>query len=640
MRLSSLLGLLPILGSAFAAPQDETFEALLSVPEGFTKVRAANPKTKLFLRIALEQPGQNTFEQALLDVSTPDNPKYGQHLEAAELKAMLKPRAASTDSVLSWLASSNVPAADIENDGEWINFHISVANANNMLRTTFDVYKHEIDSKEMIRTLSYTVPKEVAKHITMIQPTTRFSRQLAQRSTVKDIQDLAIASHDRKAPEVPKPITVEPVDPSCNNTITPACLRAIYNIGDYEAPAVKGAKLGVAGYLEQWAKYDDLATFEEMYAPWSIGDNFTVESINGGVNPQDDYTENDIEANLDIQYTVPIAVGVPVTYYTTGGRGPIVPDLDQPDPAEAQNEPYLDFFTYLLKLKNKELPQVITTSYGENEQSVPAPYVREVCKLIGQLGARGVSVIFSSGDTGVGSACQTNDGKNTTRFLPIFPAACPYVTSVGGTFGIAPERAVYFSSGGFSDLFPRPAYQDSAVKGYLKQLGSRWKGLYNPNGRGFPDVSAQAYRFHVIDKTQGPVQRDILVGGTSASAPFFASLISLISTTRMSKGLPPLGFLNPWIYQVGQKGFNDIVDGGSTGCSGEDIYSGLPTPFVPYASWNATSGWDPVTGMGTPNFKQLLDIAVPSHGWTPIKPGRGRGKGGNGKGDGGPNVGH
>ena len=171
---------------------------------------------------------------------------------------MLKPRSASTDSVLFWLKSSNVPAADIENDGEWINFYVSVANANAMLRTTFDVYRHEIDNKEMIRTLSYTVPKEVAKHITMIQPTTRFSRQLAQRSTVKDIQDLAIASHDRKAPEVPKPITVEPVDPSCNNTITPACLRAIYNIGDYEAPAVKGAKLGVAGYLEQWAKYDDL----------------------------------------------------------------------------------------------------------------------------------------------------------------------------------------------------------------------------------------------------------------------------------------------------------------------------------------------------------------------------------------------
>ena len=107
--------------------------------------------------------------------------------------------------------------------------------------------------------------------------------------------------------------------------------------------------------------------------------------------------------------------------------------------------------------------------------------------MFAQLGARGVSVLFSSGDTGVGSACQTNDGTNTTRFLPIFPAACPFVTSVGGTYHVEPERAISFSSGGFSDRFPRPAYQDAAVTKYLGILGSQWQGLYFHKVRGFPD---------------------------------------------------------------------------------------------------------------------------------------------------------
>jgi tripeptidyl-peptidase-1 len=93
---------------------------------------------------------------------------------------------------------------------------------------------------------------------------------------------------------------------------------------------------------------------------------------------------------------------------------------------------------------------------------------------------------------------------------PIFPAACPYVTSVGGTYKVEPERAIYFSSGGFSDRFPRPSYQDSAVKDYLKILGKQWDGLYNPDGRGFPDVAAQGYNFHVIE----PGNLDVLVGGT------------------------------------------------------------------------------------------------------------------------------
>jgi tripeptidyl-peptidase-1 len=175
----------------------------------------------------------------------------------------------------------------------------------------------------------------------------------------------------------------------------------------------------------------------------------------------------------------------------------------------------LDFVTYLSNLPDDKLPQTLTTSYGEDEQSVPAAYSKKVCNIFGELGLRGVSILFSSGDTGVGSACQTNDGKNTTRFLPIFPAACPYVTSVGGTRNVDPEQAVYFSSGGFSDRWARPSYQDSAVKAYLKILGNKWKGLYNPNGRGFPDVAAQGYRFHVVEQnyTTGAFY-EILVGGT------------------------------------------------------------------------------------------------------------------------------
>lgn len=334
---------------------------------------------------------------------------------------------------------------------------------------------------------------------------------------------------------------------------------------------------------------------------------FHVNASTGGILPQNS-SESSIEANLDIQYTEAMSYPIPNNFYSTAGRGLLVPDLDQPDPNDNSNEPYLELFTYLLGLDDDELPSVLSTSYGEDEQSVPAKYAKNVCNLIGQLGARGVSVVFSSGDTGVGSACQTNDGKNTTRFLPIFPAACPYVTSVGGTYQVQPEKAIYFSSGGFSDLFPRPKYQDAAVSAYVKGLGSTWKGLYNPQGRGFPDIAAQSYRYHVIDKAQ-----DILVGGTSASAPTIAGIVALLNDARLSQGLPKLGFLNPWLYSEGYKGLNDITTGGSRGCTGKDMYSGLPTPFVPYASWNATKGWDAVTGLGTPNFKKLVKLSGGQH---------------------------
>lgn len=106
-------------------------------------------------------------------------------------------------------------------------------------------------------------------------------------------------------------------------------------------------------------------------------------------------------------------------------------------------------------------------------------------------------------------ACQTNDGKNTTRFLPVFPASCPFVTAVGGTTFVQPEQAAIFSSGGFSDRYPRPSYQDKAVTEYLSKLGSQWEGLYNPAGRGIPDVAAQSTNFMIFDKGE-----EALVGGT------------------------------------------------------------------------------------------------------------------------------
>lgn len=124
--------------------------------------------------------------------------------------------------------------------------------------------------------------------------------------------------------------------------------------------------------------------------------------------------------------------------FSTGGSPPYIPDdftpgvfenLPSPPeispqfPTENTNEPYLDWLKDA-SLKSK-LPQTITTSYGDDEQTVPRDYAVTVCGLYAQLGVRGSSVLFSSGDYGVGGGdCKTNDGKNVTLFQPIFPASC------------------------------------------------------------------------------------------------------------------------------------------------------------------------------------------------------------------------
>jgi tripeptidyl-peptidase-1 len=94
-------------------------------------------------------------------------------------------------------------------------------------------------------------------------------------------------------------------------------------------------------------------------------------------------------------------------------------------------------------------------------------------------------------------------------------------------------------------------------------------------------------------------------------------MVSQLNAIRLANDKPRMGFLNPWLYSLQQAGFTDIVHGGSRGCTGTTD-SGAKGAFVPYASWNATEGWDPVTGLGTPWFPTLAELALTSDqvAWT------------------------
>lgn len=105
---------------------------------------------------------------------------------------------------------------------------------------------------------------------------------------------------------------------------------------------------------------------------------------------------------------------------SVGGSPPFTPDDNAPTNT---NEPYLSFLDFVND--QESIPQTFSTSYGDDEQTVPRDYAMAVCDGFAKLGARGSSVLFSSGDFGVGGgSCLSNDGKNRTEFIPIFPASC------------------------------------------------------------------------------------------------------------------------------------------------------------------------------------------------------------------------
>ncbi len=340
--------------------------------------------------------------------------------------------------------------------------------------------------------------------------------------------------------------------------------------------------MGIAGFLEEHPSNSDLSAFLNSYAiQGNAGQSYSCVLINGGTCPSSGTPG--VEANLDVQYARAITKSIPNVFYSVGGSPPIVGG------GTNTNEPYLEFLNYLLALSNSSLPNTISISYGDDEDTVPLDYADNVCSLFAQLGARGVSVLVASGDSGVGSTCSSG---SATTFTTSFPASCPWVTVVGGTTGNSPEAAWSGSGGGFSSVFGRPSYQNSSVTKWLNddQTHSGVSQYFNSSGRAYPDVAAQATNFIIVasGSTEG-------VDGTSCATPTFASLVQLLNSDRIAAGKAPLGFLNPWLYASATPGLTDITSGMNTGCSGVINgagFSAVPVRLCCFASCRVARKFD------------------------------------------------
>jgi subtilase family serine protease len=245
--------------------------------------------------------------------------------------------------------------------------------------------------------------------------------------------------------------------------------------------------------------------------------------------------------------------------------------------------------------------------------------------------ASGVTVLGSSGDNGTANIMkQPVKNPQTIPFPTVeWPASDPLVTGVGGTYlctdpttgssvdsadppvncqdnpGVR-EIGWIDSGGGFSHVFARPSYQDTLPAGSTP-IGAM---------RGVPDVGYQASSrtgVLVYDTAPGFAQSGTIcpagnpcsagwyvVGGTSSSCPQWAGLVA-IADQIAGHGL---GLINPALYA--------LASGPNYGTYFYDVTTGnnQADPSVP--GYPATKGWDPVTGLGTPNAATLVP-ALASH---------------------------
>ena len=400
--------------------------------------------------------------------------------------------------------------------------------------------------------------------------------------------------------------------------VVPETILKLYNVSEYGAPGVVQAAGEFGGNWHQ--NSTDLRTFGLNVE----GRPFNLSKVMG--HPDDPAEPVSGETTLDIQYISGVCRGCTNELWNSGG--------------------WVFEMTQLLQNASAaELPSVMSLSYGWSEAKQCGTVVNADCRKLGldnnayvnrtnyelkKVGLLGVTVLASSGDSG----CHGRTDKIclfNAKMHPAYPASSPFVTAVGGTQfdrsqpvptagatspicragqPLADRCAMggvevvsstqtgsrITSGGGFSNVAPRPQYQDAAVAAYLEKIPDLSKSLYNAQGRGYPDISALAHNFYIeIDGRVGSED------GTSASSPTIGGIVSLLNTHRKRMGRPNVGFLNPLLYQIHAEtkgaAFNDIVQG-SNRCteSGCECHTGF----------TAVEGWDAATGLGTPNYGRLV----------------------------------
>lgn len=458
--------------------------------------------------------------------------------------------------VHKFLANFDVKSVSTSTHGEYVKAWMTVETANKLLSTTFHEFVSKKDGKtSIVRCGRYELPAELAAEVSLIGYTTHFP----VISTLSVFRALRMDADGQATPKV---------------------ISSYYKI-DNNTVATSQSSNAVFETINQSYEPSDLKAFDSEFGVPAQ----SIAKVVGNNNPSScsENPNNCVEAELDVQVITAIAQDTHTTFWSVPG-----------------SESFLEWAQAVASDSNP--PKVFSISYGAVESEIPSSQAQSFDAEAAKLGLRGVSIFVAAGDDGVaGEGARGN--PSGCGFNPSYPATPPHVTAVGATQGPeSGEKEIACSSstgggittgGGFSGVFSRPSWQDSQVANYLKNGPDLPPtSMFHSSGRGYPDVAAMGHNYPIV------VGGSTYAGsGTSASTPVVAGMVTLINAKRIMAGKSTLGFLNPALYQLDSSAFHDITSG-KNNCAAGAQGSATCCQY----GFTATSGWDPLTGLGSPDF--------------------------------------
>lgn len=536
------------------APRRVLENSMHRLPAGAVRKQKTNPNRWLELTVGVRR------LKPLPDLSALDSKAPGErrYMTRDQLRNEYGSDPAAVEAIEKFAAAHNLVVTKDERASARLGLGGTVANLSDAFGVTLFDYSHPTLGEFHARTTPISVPTELGSAITGVFGFNnhRMLRRLPRKSRLSELR-LNAAAQSRP-------------------WFIPTELATIYNFPNANAQNQCVGLLEFGGGVEQ---SDVTAYFQKIGVP---APNIHIVAVDGvSTDPTADPNSTG-EVMLDIDVAGAMAGGAKLAVYfsTFDEKG------------------FVDCLSAVINDSAND-PGVLSISWGWDENQPfnntvlwsPAAidHVNQSFLAAAQLG---ITVCVSTGDDG--SEAQVKDGHAHVNF----PATSPYVLAVGGTTLHARKSAKGQSSltevvwndgpgsgtgGGVSDVTQVPSWQEGKVPRSI-----------NPGnfaGRAIPDVAANADpNTGYLTMSGGQLG---VVGGTSASAPLWASLITRINALLGAR----VGNFNALLYsKIGPAGvLRDIT-------SGNNDTDGLLDGHFP-----AGPGWDACTGWGAPDGGKLLN---------------------------------
>ncbi|HXR16400.1 MAG TPA: S53 family peptidase [Terriglobales bacterium] len=538
-------------------------------------VEPSFPIEQMALLIKPSVAQQEAIDLLLSEQRNPSSPNYKRWLTPEQYADRFGLSQHDIARLAGWLKAQGFTVKDVALARNRITFNGNAAQVGAAFGT--EIHRYEVDDEvHFANTTEYSIPEDVADVVSSVRGLHNFRLKPPA------------AGHEINAWS----LTPDFTDSNGGHYLAPDDLAKVYNMTPLYDLGFDGTGQQLVIVGQTAIDTSDIATFRTTFNLPPLSLQVIVYGSDPGI------SKTDLpEAALDLEWSGSVARNASLLY--------------------VYSQHVVDAAYYAI---DHNLAPVLSMSYGGCEQE-NSPDLRS---LVQQASLQGITFIASSGDSGA-AACDAAGSPKATRGLAVnLPASIPEVTAVGGTAFSSGRR--YWSSSntdaGMSVLsyIPETAWNDSSALAGIAASGGgistyfpqpSWQagpGVPNTGFRNVPDVSLAS----------SPEHDGYLVyfggnfyayGGTSAAAPAFAGIVSLLNHYLLAsgnQGQPGLGNINPALYQIAErpwKAFHDVVHGSNlVPCE----HGSADCPEQGYLGYHAGKGYDLVTGLGSVDATKMI----------------------------------